>query len=63
MKVNSLRTLRLKISDSRFRSGSPRYDFSKLVEKSPSLELIEITISYNYGFKGSSLETLKWEKQ
>ncbi|XP_044170453.1 uncharacterized protein LOC114951019 [Acropora millepora] len=63
MKKNSLKILRLKISDSRFRNGDyPKYDFSKLVVKSPSLELIELTIS-RYGDVGSWLETLKWEKQ
>ena len=61
MEVNSLRTLRLKINDSRFRSGCLKYDFSKLVVKSPSLELIELTISC-YRVVGSWLETLKWEK-
>ena len=62
MKVNSLRTLRLKINASRFTSGCLKYDFSKLVVKSPSLELIELTIS-RYRVVSSSLETLKWEKQ
>ena len=63
MEVNSSRTLRLKINDMRFRSGDyPEYDFSKLVVKSPSLELIELTIS-RYGNVGSWQETLKWEKQ
>ena len=62
MKGNPLRTLRLKIIDSQFTSGFHGYDFSKLVVKSPSLELIELTIS-RYGDVGSSLETLKWEKQ
>ena len=62
MKVNSLRTLRLKINDSQFRSVCCEYNFSELVVKSPSLELIELTIS-RYGVVGSSLETLKWEKQ
>ena len=61
-KGNSLRTLRLNIIDSEFTSGFHGYDFSKLVVKSPSLELIELTIS-RYGAVGSSLETLKWEKQ
>ena len=58
MKVNSLRTLRLKLNH------SPRteYDFSKLEVKSPSLELIELTIC-RYGVVGRWLETLKWEKQ
>ena len=62
MKVDSLRTLRLKINDSRFRSAYLQSDFSEMVEKSPSLELIEITISC-YGVRASSRETLKWEKQ
>ena len=62
IKGNSLRTLRLNIIDSQFTSGFHGYDFSKLVVKSPSLELIELTIS-RYGAVGSSLETLKWEKQ
>ena len=59
---NSLRTLRLKINDLQLRSGSPQYDFSEFVVKSPSLELIEITIS-RCGDVGSWLETLKWQKQ
>ena len=65
MKVNSLRTLRLKFNHSPFIS---EYDFSKLVVKSPSLELIELTI-YRYGdfcplgCRVDWLETLKWEKQ
>ena len=62
IKRNSLRTLRLNIIDSQFTSGFHGYDFSKLVVKSPSLEIIELTIS-RYGVVGSSLETLKWEKQ
>ena len=62
MKANSLRTLRLKINTSRFIGGRCEYDLSKLVVKSPSLELIELTIS-RYGDVGSSLETVKWEKQ
>ena len=63
MEVNSSRTLRLKINDMRFRNGDyPEYDFSKLVVKIPSLELIELTIS-RYGNVGSWQETLKWEKQ
>ena len=62
MKVNSLRTLRLKINDSRCsRSRCRECDLSKLVVKSPSLEHIELTIS-RYGKVGSLLETLKWEK-
>ena len=63
MKVNSSRTLRININDSRSRSvDDSKYDFSELVEKSPSLELIELTIC-RYGDVGSWLETLKWEKQ
>ena len=62
MKVNSLRTLRLKINDSRFIFPYRECDLSKLVVKSPSLELIELTIS-RYGDVGSLLQTLKWEKQ
>ena len=64
MKVNSLRTLRLK-----YNVWSPSgYDFSKLQVKSPSLELIELTISRYRPRDWSSnrvcwLETLKWEKQ
>ena len=41
MKVNSLRTLRLNFNVSAWSA----YDFSKLQVKSPSLELIELTIS------------------
>ena len=61
-KGNTLRTLRLKINDSQFRSGSLESDFSELVVKSPSLELIELTIS-RYGVVGSWLQTFKWQKQ
>ena len=60
---NSMRTLRLKINDWTSRNGVyPKYDFSGLVVKSPSLELIELTIC-RYGVEGTSIETLKWEKQ
>ena len=62
MKVNSLRTLRLKIEDPQFGGGCGGFDFSKLEVKSPSLELIELTIS-RHGVGGSSVETLKWKKQ
>ena len=58
MKVNSLRTLRLKFNH----WPGTKYDFRKLEVKSPSLELIELTIC-RYGDVGSWLETLKWEKQ
>ena len=63
MRVNSSRTLKLKINDLRFRKDHyPEYDFSRLVAKSPSLAVIELTICH-YGVVGSWLETLKWEKQ
>ena len=62
MKVNSLRTLRLKINDSRVTRDYLQCDFSELVVKSRSLELIELTIC-RYGDVGSWLQTLKWEKQ
>ena len=62
MKVNSARILRLKINDLTCRNDDyPEYDFSKLAVKSPSLELIEVTIC-RYGVVGSWQETLKWEK-
>ena len=62
MKVNSLRTLRVKINDWTFRNAVYRkYDFSQLVVKSPSLEFIELTICH-YDV-GSWRETFKWEKQ
>ena len=62
MKVNSLRTLRLKINDTPCsRSRYRECDLSKLAVKSPSLELIELTIC-RYGDVGSLLETWKWEK-
>ena len=59
MKVNSLRTLRLKLNHS---PCTFEYDFSKLEVKSLSLELIELTICH-YGDVYNWLETLKWEKQ
>ena len=63
MTGNSTRTLRLKINDWTFRNGvNLKYYFSGLVVKSPSLELIELTICH-YGVVGSWLKTLKWEKQ
>ncbi|XP_067017683.1 uncharacterized protein [Acropora muricata] len=62
MNADSLRTLRLKINDAQLSSGCRGYDFSNFVLKIPSLELIELTI-IRYGVVGSSLETLKWEKQ
>ena len=63
MKVNSLRILRLKMNDLTFRNAVyPKYNLSRWVVKSPSLEFIELTICH-YGDEGSWLETLKWEKQ
>ena len=62
MNAHSLRTLRLKINDAQLESGCRGYNFSDFVLKIPSLELIELTIC-RYGAMGSSLETLKWEKQ
>ena len=63
-KVNSLRTLRLKIDHSELTLwiGYLEDYFSEWVLESPSLELIELTITC-YGVEWSSLETLKWEKQ
>ena len=63
MEVNSSKTLRLNINDSRLINGDYlKYDFSQLVVESPSLELIELTLC-RHGVVGSWLETLKWEKQ
>ena len=62
MKLNSLRTLRLKIDHSKFTDIFLEYDFSEFIVNIPSLELMELTISC-YGSEGSVLETLKWEKQ
>ena len=64
VKANSLRTLRLKLNH----WPSTEYDFSKLVEKIPSLELIELTFCHESSVDSSKrtvfwLETLKWEKQ
>ena len=63
-KVNSLRTFRLKINHSELTpwNGYLEDYFSELEVESPSLELIELTITC-YEVKWSSLETLKWEKQ
>ena len=62
MKVNSLRTLRLSINDSPSLWKVLQSYCRELVEESPSLELIEISTS-SYWDVGSSLATLKWEKQ
>ncbi|XP_015767861.1 PREDICTED: uncharacterized protein LOC107346569 [Acropora digitifera] len=65
VKAISLRTLRLKLNHS---SDASDYDFSKLLQKSPSVELIELTICHKRSFGSLTrrvfwLETLKWEKQ
>ena len=63
-KVNSLRTLRLKIDHWELTpwNGYLEDYFSEWVLESPSLELIELTITC-FEVKWSSIETLKWEKQ
>ena len=58
MKVNSLRILRFKF----YHCPGNNFDFSKLEVKSPSLELIELTIC-RCGVLCSWLETFKWEKR
>ena len=61
MKVNSLRTLRLKMNDLTFRNAVyPKYMLSRCVVKSRSLEFIELTICH-YGDVGSWLETVEWK--
>ena len=64
MNVKSLRTLRLKIHTVKSLVSIDFLELNcrKLVAKNPSLELIELTIS-RHGVQGSSLATLKWEKQ
>ncbi|XP_044171259.1 uncharacterized protein LOC122955564 [Acropora millepora] len=63
MQWDSLRTLSLKVNDSRLSDDDFfSCDFIEWVLNSPSLELIELSIS-RYGVVGSSLQTLKWEKQ
>ena len=63
METDSLRTLRLKFNDSRPSDHNFfNCNFSEWVLNSPSLELIELSFS-RYGVVGSSLQTLKWEKQ
>ena len=63
-KVNSLRTLRLKIDHSELTNWNCYLDdyFSEWVLESPSLELIELTTT-RFEVKWSSIETLKWQKQ
>ena len=63
MKTNSLRTLRWKFNDSSYEDfyNYGEY-FSKSLVNSPSLKVIELSFT-RYGVVGSSLNTLKWEKQ
>ena len=63
IKTNSLRTLRLKFNDSRYEGFYIYGDsISRWVVNSPSLKVGELYLS-RYGVVGSSLNTLKWEKQ
>ena len=53
MRSESLTTLRLRLNDQRVTQGSRGYDLSKLVVKSKSLSLIDLTVSF-YGVEDSS---------
>ena len=53
MRCKSLTTLRLRLNDQRVTQGSRGYDLSKLVVKSKSLSLIDLTVSF-YGVQDSS---------
>ena len=53
MRCKSLTTLRLQLNDQRVTQGSRGYDLSKLVVKSKSLSLIDLTVSF-YGVQDSS---------
>ena len=53
MRCKSLTTLRLRLNDQRVTQGSRGYDLSKLVVKSKSLSLIDLTVSF-YGVQNSS---------
>ncbi|XP_068751416.1 uncharacterized protein [Montipora capricornis] len=55
LEIESLKTLRLKVNDRQIANGSCGYDFSKFVVMSPSLSLIEVTVSF-YGVEESSRE-------
>ena len=55
MKSGSLETLRLKVNDPQIANGSRGYDFSEFAVMSPSLSLIESTVSF-YGVEESSRE-------
>ena len=53
MRCESLTTLRLRLNDQRVTQGSRGYDLSKLVVKSKSLSLIDLTVSF-YGVEDIS---------
>ena len=53
MRCESLTTLRLRLNDQRVTQGSRGYDLGKLVVKSKSLSLIDLTVSF-YGVEDSS---------
>ena len=53
MRCQSLTTLRLRLNDQRVTQGSRGYDLSKLVVKSKSLSLIDLTVSF-YGVQDTS---------
>ena len=53
MRCESLTILRLRLNDQRVTQGSRGYDLSKLVVKSKSLSLIDLTVSF-YGVQDSS---------
>ena len=55
LEIESLKTLRIKVNDRQIANGSCGYDFSKFVAMSPSLSLIEVTVSF-YGVEESSRE-------
>ncbi|XP_068751375.1 uncharacterized protein [Montipora capricornis] len=55
VKSQSLKTLRLKVNDSQITNGRRRYDFSRYVVTSPSLSLLEVTVSF-YSVEKSSRE-------
>ena len=53
MRSESLTTLRLRLNNQHVTQGSRGYDLSKLVVKSKSLSLIDLTVSF-YGVEDSS---------
>ncbi|XP_015777734.1 PREDICTED: uncharacterized protein LOC107355669 [Acropora digitifera] len=66
IKTNSLRTLRLKFNDLSYEDfyiyGKSFSEWVVKVVNSPSPKVIELSFT-RYGVVGSSLQTLKWEKQ